>query len=68
MIKESGKFMGGGGRHGGGANSKNEKPGYMSHLSEQNLSANTPHSNSADSMTHQNLMGCAGGKEKYRGI
>jgi hypothetical protein len=52
---------GGGGRFGSGHSSKNDKPKYMSHIPDGNMSADTPQTNAKDSMSHGNLMGKCGG-------
>lgn len=68
MIKESGSFMGGGGRHGAGAGSKNQKPGYMAHLPENHLNAYTPQASGVDRMSHANVMSCANSKGGNGGV
>ncbi len=68
MGKEFEKMSGGGGRHGSGANSKNEKPAYMSHLSDNHLSSYTTQANGVDRMSHANVMSCAGSKGGNGGV
>ena len=66
MVMQKG-MRGGGGRHGAGHSSKNEKPGYMSGHGDK-LDAYKRHGNASDNDSHNNLMshlggGCEGGQE-----
>lgn len=54
---------GGGGRFGAGHSSKNEKPGYMSHVPSQHMEAKAPSFRKEDSMSVHRLSSKMNGGE-----